>query len=238
MDGLSFFGLLTFSVYLALLACMLFFSCAIWGQFNKTFTSEIYKCSYCFWTLKRWQVYLNWPQVLFLVKGEKRTPDTFTSRVVCCPLIKASVIVCFVMSDSTGNSSGWQQRWLIYIPAFQASGECQVDTVVANENITDFKDWFSTAVSANLALSLPCGTCIQTALPHQFSRFFSLHCWLDLLKTYCFKTKLNLSLLLIEFLNHLVAFDMKRSGLSLRFQVACINQSINQHIYFTMLTTQ
>ena len=25
-----------------------------WGQFNKTFTSVIYKCSYCFQTLKQW----------------------------------------------------------------------------------------------------------------------------------------------------------------------------------------
>ena len=25
----------------------------IWSQFNKTFTSVIYKCSYCFWNLKQ-----------------------------------------------------------------------------------------------------------------------------------------------------------------------------------------
>ena len=121
----------------------------------------------------------------------------------------------------------------MYLPAFQANGECQVDTVVINKNITDFKDRFSTTVGANLALSLPCGTHIQTALPHQLSRFFS--CIVDLIyyKSTFFKTKLNLSLLLIEFLNHLVAFDMKRPELLLRFQVAwyqSINQSINAFI--------
>ena len=32
----------------------------------------------------------------------------------------------------------------------------------SSENITDFKDQVSTAVIANLALSLPCGTFVQT----------------------------------------------------------------------------
>ena len=42
-----------------------------WGQFNKTFKSVIYKCSYCFRILKQWlhlkitlvKVLLNWPMV-------------------------------------------------------------------------------------------------------------------------------------------------------------------------------
>ena len=40
----------------------------------------------------------------FFGKGGK-TPDTFTSRVVCHPLIKASVIICVIVLDFTGTSS-------------------------------------------------------------------------------------------------------------------------------------
>ena len=39
-------------------------------------------------------------------------PLTFTSRVVCCPLVKASVN-CVIMSNFAGNSSSLQRRWII-----------------------------------------------------------------------------------------------------------------------------
>lgn len=39
---------------------------------------------------------------------------------------------------------------------------CKVDTVVVSETITDFNDQVSTAVIANLALSLPCNTFVHT----------------------------------------------------------------------------
>ena len=51
-------------------------------------------------------------------------PDTFTSRVVCHPLIKVSVNICVIVSDFTRNSSGLQQRRLlskcIYLLSSQA----------------------------------------------------------------------------------------------------------------------
>ena len=93
----------------------------------------------------------------------------------------------------------------MYLSAFQASGECQVDTEFVNENITDSK--------------------VKVFL-------FVLLTWFTK-QVFLLKTKLNLSLPLIEFLNHLVAFIMKISGLSLRFQVARY-QSINQstHLFY------
>ena len=42
----------------------------------------------------------------FWEKEEKKKPDTFTSQVVCRPLIKASVNIWVIMSDFTGNSGG------------------------------------------------------------------------------------------------------------------------------------
>ena len=39
---------------------------------------------------------------------------------------------------------------------------CKVDTVVVSETITDFNDQVSTAVIANLALSLLCDTFVHT----------------------------------------------------------------------------
>ena len=39
-------------------------------------------------------------------KGEKGMRDTFSSQVVCCPLIKVSVNILCYMSDFTGNSRG------------------------------------------------------------------------------------------------------------------------------------
>ena len=69
------------------------------------------------------------------------------------------------MSDFTGNSSGLQRRRLlskrIYLLARQIMN-CKVDTVVVSETITDFNDQVSTAVIANLALSLPCDTFVHT----------------------------------------------------------------------------
>ena len=69
------------------------------------------------------------------------------------------------MSDFTGNSSGLQQRRLlskrIYLLARQVMN-CKVDTVVVSETITDFNDQVSTAVIANLALSLLCDTFVHT----------------------------------------------------------------------------
>ena len=60
----------------------------------------------------------------FSGKGEKRTPDTFTLRVVCHPLIKVSVNNCVIVSDFTGNSSGLRQTQLllkcIYLLSIQA----------------------------------------------------------------------------------------------------------------------
>ena len=43
----------------------------------------------------------------------------------------------------------------MYLSTFQASSECLNDKVVSSENITNFKDQFSTAVIVNLALSMP-----------------------------------------------------------------------------------
>ena len=60
----------------------------------------------------------------FQGKGKKRTPDTFTLRVVCHPLIKVSVNNCVIVSDFTGNSSGLRQTQLllkcIYVLSSQA----------------------------------------------------------------------------------------------------------------------
>ena len=69
------------------------------------------------------------------------------------------------MSDFTGNSSGLQQRRLlskrIFLLARQVMN-CKVDTVVVSETITDFNDQVSTAVIANLVLSLLCDTFVHT----------------------------------------------------------------------------
>ena len=62
--------------------------------------------------------------LFFQGKGKKRTPDTFTLRVVCHPLIKVSVNNCVILSDFTGNSSGLRQTQLllkcIYLLSSQA----------------------------------------------------------------------------------------------------------------------
>ena len=42
-------------------------------------------------------------------RKKKRTPDIFTSQVICHPLIKVSVNICVIMSDFTRNSSGLQK---------------------------------------------------------------------------------------------------------------------------------
>ena len=58
--------------------------------------------------------YLTFDQAFFLGGGgvgegkKKRTRDTFTSRVICHPLIKVSVNICVIVSDFTRNSSGLQ----------------------------------------------------------------------------------------------------------------------------------
>ena len=39
----------------------------------------------------------NLRRLFFPGKGKKRTPDTFTSRVVCCPLPKVSVNICVIV---------------------------------------------------------------------------------------------------------------------------------------------
>ena len=40
---------------------------------------------------------LNLRRFFFRGKGKKRTPDTFTSRVVCRPLTKVSVNICVIV---------------------------------------------------------------------------------------------------------------------------------------------
>ena len=72
--------------------------------------------------------------------------------------LSSFVLSCQIVAET--QAVFMQPRRLIemYLFTFQASGECWVYTVVFSENITDFKDQFSTAVFANLPLSMPCGT--------------------------------------------------------------------------------
>ena len=104
----------------------------------------------------------------FSGKGEKRTPDTFTSRVVCRPLTKVSVNICVnVMCQILPEvqavcNEGGSCRNDVYLTALQSSGECHIKLI--QTYITDFKDQVSIAVIANLASSLPCGSLVQTVL--------------------------------------------------------------------------
>ena len=66
----------------------------------------------------------------FRGKGKKRTPDTFTSRVVCRPLTKVSVnirviVMRYILPEIQAVSNeGGSCRNDVYLPALQASGEC------------------------------------------------------------------------------------------------------------------
>ena len=60
-------------------------------------------------------------------KGKKGMPDTFHSRVVCCPLIKAFVNIVFFCQilpaiQAVCNEGGFKIE--MYLSTFQASGGC------------------------------------------------------------------------------------------------------------------
>ena len=72
---------------------------------------------------------------LFRGKGEKRTPDTFTARVVCRPLTKVSVNICVIVMcqilseiQAVCNEGGYYRND-VYLPALQSSGECHVKLI-------------------------------------------------------------------------------------------------------------
>lgn len=68
-------------------------------------------------------------------RGKKRTPDTFTARVVCCPLTKVSVNICVIvicqilLEIQAVCNEGGHYRNDVYLPALQSSGECHVKLI-------------------------------------------------------------------------------------------------------------